>query len=122
MPACSTGEEAYSLAIVFKEALEQFQPARSHALQIFATDLDKDAIEKARTAVFPANIAADVSPERLARHIAVAAALEAAGELPAGTAANARSAAGHPVWGVPRIDAPDVYDSKTERLYAAELG
>ena len=67
VPACSTGEEAYSLAIVFKEALEQFQPARSHALQIFATDLDKDAIEKARTAVFPANIAADVSPERLDR-------------------------------------------------------
>jgi chemotaxis methyl-accepting protein methylase len=67
IPACSTGEEAYSLAIVFKEALEQLKSARSHTLQIFATDLDRDAIEKARAAVFPANIAADVSPERLSR-------------------------------------------------------
>jgi two-component system CheB/CheR fusion protein len=67
IPACSTGEEAYSMAIVFKEALEQLKPARSHTLQIFATDLDRDAIEKARAAVFPANIAADVSPERLSR-------------------------------------------------------
>ena len=67
VPACSTGEEAYSLAIIFKEALEQFKPARSHTLQIFATDLDRDAIEKARAAIFPANIAADVSPERLSR-------------------------------------------------------
>jgi two-component system CheB/CheR fusion protein len=67
IPGCSTGEEAYSLAIVFKEALEQLKPARSQMLQIFATDLDRDAIEKARAAVFPANIAADMSPERLSR-------------------------------------------------------
>jgi chemotaxis methyl-accepting protein methylase len=65
MIGCSTGEEAYSLAIVFKEALEQFKPAQSFSLQIFATDLDGDAIEKARAAVYPPNIAADVSPERL---------------------------------------------------------
>ena len=64
---CATGEEAYSLAIVFKEALEQFKPAQNFSLQIFATDLDGDAIEKARMAVFPPNIAADVSPERLNR-------------------------------------------------------
>jgi two-component system CheB/CheR fusion protein len=69
IPACATGEEAYSLAIVFKEALEQLAPAGSHTLQIFATDLDQDAIEKARTGVFPANIAADVSPERLSRFL-----------------------------------------------------
>ncbi|MDP2601143.1 MAG: chemotaxis protein CheB [Deltaproteobacteria bacterium] len=67
IPACATGEEAYSMAIVFREALEQFKPARSHTLQIFATDLDRDAIEKARAGVFPANIAADVAPERLSR-------------------------------------------------------
>jgi two-component system CheB/CheR fusion protein len=67
VPACSTGEEAYSLAIVFKEALEQLKPPRSHTLQIFATDLDRDAVEKARAAAFPANIAADMSPERLSR-------------------------------------------------------
>ena len=66
-PGCSTGEEAYSLAIVFKEALEQVKPARNVSLQIFATDLDRDAIDKARAGVYPANIAADVSPERLRR-------------------------------------------------------
>jgi two-component system CheB/CheR fusion protein len=64
---CATGEEAYSLAIVFKEAVEKLEPARSVALQIFATDLDGDAIEKARAAVFPPNISADVSPERLSK-------------------------------------------------------
>ena len=67
MPGCSTGEEAYSLAIVFQEALEQLKPAGNTALQIFATDLDRDAIEKAREGVFPANIVADVPPERLGR-------------------------------------------------------
>jgi two-component system CheB/CheR fusion protein len=64
---CSTGEEVYSLAIVYKEALEQVKPAGSFSLQVFATDLDKDAIDKARAGVYPANIAADVSPERLRR-------------------------------------------------------
>ena len=67
VPGCSTGEEAYSLAIVFKEAVEQVKPKGNFALQIFATDLDRDAIDKARQGVFPANIAADVSPERLNR-------------------------------------------------------
>ncbi len=62
---CSTGEEAYSLAMVFKEALEQIKPAKNLSLQIFATDLDKDAIDKARTGIYPANISADVSEERL---------------------------------------------------------
>ena len=64
---CSTGEEAYSLAILFKEAVEKVKPAVNIHLQIFATDLDQDAIEKAREGVFPANIAADISPERLNR-------------------------------------------------------
>jgi two-component system CheB/CheR fusion protein len=67
VPGCSTGEEAYSLAIVFKEALAQVKPAKSYSLQIFATDLDKDAIDKARQGGFPANIAGDVSEERLRR-------------------------------------------------------
>jgi len=62
---CSTGEEAYSLAMVFKEALEQVRPAKNFSFQIFATDLDKDAIDKARVGVYPANISADVSEERL---------------------------------------------------------
>jgi two-component system, chemotaxis family, CheB/CheR fusion protein len=64
---CSTGEEAYSLAMVFKEALAHLTPAKNFALQIFATDLDKDAIDKARAGIYPANISADVSEERLRR-------------------------------------------------------
>ena len=67
VPACSTGEEAYSLAIAFCEAMEAARPAARFALQIFATDLDEEAIRKARTAVYPANIAADVSEARLRR-------------------------------------------------------
>ena len=62
---CSTGEEAYSLAIIFKEVLEKLQKKRNLNLQIFATDLDIEAIEKARKGVFPPNITVDVSPERL---------------------------------------------------------
>lgn len=64
---CSTGEEAYSLAMVFREALERCRLSAHYSLQIFATDLDPDAIAKARQADYPANIAADVSPERLTR-------------------------------------------------------
>lgn len=67
VPACSTGEEAYSLAMVFSEAMEPFKPVRNISLQIFATDLDREAIEKARLGAYPDNIAADVSPERLRR-------------------------------------------------------
>ena len=65
IPACATGEEAYSLAILFKETLEELKPAKNITLQIFATDLDQQAIEKAREYVFPANIVADVSAKRL---------------------------------------------------------
>jgi two-component system CheB/CheR fusion protein len=65
---CSTGEEAYSLAMVFKEALEKVNPYVGITLQIFATDLDNEAIESARKGVFPENIAADVSPKRLNRY------------------------------------------------------
>ncbi|HEY4745469.1 MAG TPA: chemotaxis protein CheB [Desulfuromonadaceae bacterium] len=64
---CSTGEEAYSLAIVFKEALEQINPRMNYTLQIFATDLDREAIDKARLGLFLPNIASDVSLERLTR-------------------------------------------------------
>jgi len=67
IPACSTGEEAYSLAMLFKETLEELRSAKTITLQIFATDLDQHAIEKARAGLFPANIAADVSEKRLDR-------------------------------------------------------
>jgi two-component system, chemotaxis family, CheB/CheR fusion protein len=68
VPACSTGEEAYSLAIAFKEAAEQARPTRSVSLQVFATDLDKDAIEVARQGFYRANVSSDISPERLQRY------------------------------------------------------
>ena len=67
VPGCSTGEEAYSLAIVFKEAVEHLKPRGNFSLQVFATDLDRDAVDKARQGFFPANLTADVSPERLRR-------------------------------------------------------
>lgn len=62
---CSTGEEAYSLAIVFREALLARHPRPNVSFQVFATDLDEDAIRKARAGVYPVSIAADVSAERL---------------------------------------------------------
>ena len=65
---CSTGEEAYSLAILFREALERLKPVQRCTLQVFATDLDPDAIDQARRGVYPANIAADLSAERLQRY------------------------------------------------------
>ncbi|MCH8512252.1 MAG: PAS domain-containing protein [Kiritimatiellae bacterium] len=67
VPGCSTGEEAYSLAIVLKEAAERLKPRARLTIQIFATDLDQDAIDKARQGLFPENIASDVTPERLSR-------------------------------------------------------
>jgi two-component system CheB/CheR fusion protein len=67
VPGCSTGEEAYSLAIIFKEALEKINPHGGFSLQIFATDLDNEAIDIARKGIFPASIAEHVSPERLKR-------------------------------------------------------
>jgi two-component system CheB/CheR fusion protein len=67
VPGCSTGEEAYSLAMVFKEAMEKLKPRKRFTLQVFATDLDQDAINKARQGVYPENISADVSPEQMSR-------------------------------------------------------
>ena len=64
---CSTGEEAYSLAIVFREVLEATNLPGRYQMQIFATDLDRDAIDMARQGLYPANIVADVSPDRLKR-------------------------------------------------------
>ncbi len=71
VPACSTGEEAYSLAILFREVLRELQPTGRFALQIFATDLDHDAIEKARLGVYPTSIAADVPAEWLDRYFSL---------------------------------------------------
>jgi two-component system, chemotaxis family, CheB/CheR fusion protein len=65
VPGCSTGEEAYSLAILLQERMEELK--RDFKLQVFATDIDRRAIDCARTGIYPASIAGDISPERLAR-------------------------------------------------------
>ena len=65
VPGCSTGEEAYSIAILLKEATDELN--NDYRVQIFATDIDAAAIEKARAGVYPASIANDISPERLVR-------------------------------------------------------
>ena len=62
---CSTGEEAYSLAILLQERMETLK--QSYTVQVFATDIDSRAIATARAGLYPASIAADVSPARLAR-------------------------------------------------------
>ena len=62
---CSTGEEAYSIAILLVERIEALR--QSYTVQIFATDIDSHAIATARAGLYPASIAADLSPERLAR-------------------------------------------------------
>jgi two-component system, chemotaxis family, CheB/CheR fusion protein len=63
VPACSTGEEAYSLAMLLQEY--RIQRGRRFTIQIFATDIDADAIDKARHGIYPEGIANQVSPERL---------------------------------------------------------
>ncbi|MEI9949835.1 MAG: chemotaxis protein CheB [Pseudomonadota bacterium] len=62
---CSTGEEAYSLAILLREQMDALK--KTFKVQVFATDIDGRAIDTARAGVYPASIATDVSPERLAR-------------------------------------------------------
>jgi len=62
---CSTGEEAYTIAMIIQEQLENLK--RSVNVQIFATDIDKDAIEVARAGVYPMSISADITAERLQR-------------------------------------------------------
>jgi two-component system CheB/CheR fusion protein len=65
---CFTGEEAYSLAILLAERQEALK--KSYKVQVFATDIDSQAIEQARAGLYSATIAADVPPERLARFFA----------------------------------------------------
>jgi two-component system CheB/CheR fusion protein len=62
---CSTGEEAYSIAMAFTEWSEQ--AGRRLPMQIFATDLNGHGIEKARAGIYPKGIAQDLTPERLRR-------------------------------------------------------
>ncbi len=62
---CSTGEEAYSLAILLLEQMDALK--QSYLVQVFATDIDSRAIATARAGLYPVDIAKDISPERLAR-------------------------------------------------------
>jgi two-component system CheB/CheR fusion protein len=65
---CSTGEETYSLAMLFRE---EASAAKSRVkLQVFASDVDPDAVASAREGLYPETIEADVSPARLARFFA----------------------------------------------------
>ena len=68
-PGCSTGEEAYSIAMLLAERMAVLKQA--YTVQVFATDIDRRAIALARASVYPASVAADVSPERLARFFSV---------------------------------------------------
>ena len=62
---CATGEEAYSVAILLREYMDEVH--QEFRIQLYATDLDDDAIAVARAGLYPPNIAQDVSPERLRR-------------------------------------------------------
>ena len=62
---CSTGEETYSLAMLFREQITAAK--RNVKLQVFASDVDPDAVASAREGLYPETIEADVSPARLAR-------------------------------------------------------
>ncbi len=64
---CSTGEEAYTLAMAFAEVVDALPEYRACELQIFATDLSADAIAVARGGHFPAAIVRDLEPQRLTR-------------------------------------------------------
>ncbi|XKH02211.1 PAS domain-containing protein [Marinobacter nauticus] len=64
---CSTGEEAYSLAIAFTEAMDHLEPGREPSFQIFASDISPDAITLARRGVYPLSIEDSVSSARLER-------------------------------------------------------
>ncbi|HSJ55198.1 MAG TPA: chemotaxis protein CheB, partial [Anaerolineae bacterium] len=66
VPACATGEEAYSLAILIREYMDETK--HEVPVQIFATDIDERAIEIARRGFYAHTIAAHVTPPRLERY------------------------------------------------------
>jgi two-component system CheB/CheR fusion protein len=66
VPGCASGEEALSLAILLDETMER--AGRHHPVQIFATDIDVEAIDQARVGKYSASIATDITPERLKRY------------------------------------------------------
>jgi two-component system CheB/CheR fusion protein len=71
VPACSTGEEAYSIAMALVEYMDENKISRP--VQLFATDIDDIAVEKARKGIYPENISRDITPERLKRFFEISA-------------------------------------------------
>jgi two-component system CheB/CheR fusion protein len=65
IPGCSTGEEVYSIAIIIRECLDKLK--LHYPVQIFGTDIDANALEKARAGVYSENISNEVSSARLKR-------------------------------------------------------
>ena len=65
VPGCATGEEAYSIAMLLREHMDTLEA--SPQVQVFATDIDAQAIETARQALYPETIAGQIPPERLER-------------------------------------------------------
>jgi two-component system, chemotaxis family, CheB/CheR fusion protein len=70
VPGCSTGEEAYSIAILLRECTEKLDAHIN--IQVFATDIDESAIDVARGGLYPASISADVGAKRLQRFFSLA--------------------------------------------------
>ncbi len=66
VPGCATGEEAYTVAMLLADYAETLDQAP--AIQVFATDIDVDAITQARQGIYPETIAGDITPERLRRY------------------------------------------------------
>ena len=66
IPGCASGEEAYTFAILLTEYAGKLK--KKPRMQVFATDLDLDALEVARKATYPADISEDISPARLKRY------------------------------------------------------
>jgi two-component system CheB/CheR fusion protein len=69
VPGCATGEEVYSIAIILRECMDSLKKHLN--VQIFGTDVDSDAVAKARAAIYPPNIVSDITPERLTRFFTV---------------------------------------------------
>lgn len=66
VPGCSIGEEAYSIVIIIEEVLDELK--KYCVVQVFGTDLDRDAVNSARAGIYPASIAPDVGEERLKKY------------------------------------------------------
>ena len=69
VPGCSTGEEAYSIAILLQERIDELKA--NYTVQIFATDIDSQSIASARVGLYPTSISTDITPERLTRFFTI---------------------------------------------------